>query len=72
MTEPLNFWRLTTTLTFNVAFYIFIQQIEVLNILNMIYTLYFFPLKMRLFHNSNVFPCIIYISYTGYAKIKKK
>jgi len=29
----------------NVAFYIFIQQIQVLNILNMVYTLRFFPLQ---------------------------
>jgi len=39
-------WR-TTPLTSKVAFYIFIQQIEVLNILNMIYTLHFFLFKMQ-------------------------
>ena len=33
----------------------------------------FFPSKYSLFHNSNVFgSCIIYILYTGCAKIKKK
>jgi len=31
----------------NVAFYIFIQQIKVLNILNMVYNLRFFLFKMQ-------------------------
>jgi len=31
----------------NVTFYIFIQQIQELNILNMVYTLHFFPFKMQ-------------------------
>jgi hypothetical protein len=35
----------TAALTSKVAFYIFIQQIQVLNILNMVYTLRFFPLQ---------------------------
>ena len=35
----------TAPLTCEVAFYIFIQQIYVLNILNMVYTLRFFPLQ---------------------------
>ena len=35
----------TAPLTSKTAFYIFIQQIEVLNILNMVYTLRFFPLQ---------------------------
>ena len=53
---------------------IFIQQIYVLNILNMIYTLFFFSSwKCSLFHNYKVFrSCIIHILYTGCAKIKKK
>jgi len=39
----------------------------------MVYTLRFFPSKCSLFHNSNVFSsCIIHISYTECAKIKKK
>jgi len=60
----------TAPLTSKVAFYIFIQQIWVLNILNMVYTLRFF--KCSLFHNSNVFgSCIIHILYTECAKIKK-
>ena len=38
----------------------------------MVYTLLFFSLKCSLFHNSNIFgSCIIYILYTGFAKIKK-
>jgi len=39
-------WR-TAPLTSNVALYTFIQQIQVLNILNMIYTLRFFLSKMQ-------------------------
>jgi len=59
----------TAPLTSKVAFYIFVQ----LNILNMVYTLRFFPSKCSFFHNSNVFgSCIIHILYTECAKIKKK
>ena len=35
----------TAPLTSKVAFYIFIQQIQILNILNMVYTLRFFSLQ---------------------------
>ena len=60
----------TAPLTTKVAFYIFIQQIEVLNILNTVYTLRFFSSKCSLFHNSNLFgSCIIHILYTVCAKI---
>jgi len=56
--------------TSKVAFYIVIQQIYVLNILNTVYTLVFFSSKCSLFHNSNVFGSrIIHILYTGCAKI---
>jgi len=62
----------TAPLTSKVAFYIFIRQILVLNILNILYTLFFFSSKCSLFHNSNVFGfCIIHILYTECAKIKK-
>ena len=55
------------------TFYIFIQQIYVLNILNMVYTLRVFLFKMLFFYNSNIFrSCIIHILYTGCFKIKKK
>ena len=37
----------TASLTSKVAFYIFIQQIKVLNILNMVYTLRLFLFKMQ-------------------------
>ena len=37
----------TAPLTSKVAFYIFIQQRQVLNILNMVYTLRFFLYKMQ-------------------------
>ena len=68
-----NYSGRTAPLTSKVAFYIFIQQIWVLNILNMVYILsVFFSSKCSLFHNSNVFgSCIIHILYTGCAKIKK-
>jgi hypothetical protein len=70
---PNNSYRgRTAPLTSNVSFYIFIQQIWVLNILNVVYTLSFFSSKCSLFHNSNIFgSCTIHILYTGCAKIKK-
>jgi len=62
----------TTPLTSKVAFYIFIQQIQVLNILNMVYTLRFSSSKCSLFHNYNIFgSCIIHIVHTGVLKLKK-
>jgi hypothetical protein len=43
-----------------------------LNFLNMVYTLRFFPSKCSLFHNTNIFGYfIIHILYTECAKIKK-
>jgi len=56
-----------------VAFYIFLQQIYVLNILNKVYTLRVFSLQNAVFfHNSNLFgSCIIHILYTGCAEITK-
>jgi hypothetical protein len=62
----------TAPLTPKVAFYIFIQQIQVLNILNIVHTLRFFPSKCSLFHNSKIsFSYIIHILYTGCVKIQK-
>jgi hypothetical protein len=62
----------TAPLTSKVAFYIFIQQIYVLNILNMVYTLCFSSSKCSLFHNASVFgSCITHILTTECAKIKK-
>ena len=53
--------------------FIFIQQISILNILNMLYNLYFFSSKCRLFHNATLFGfCITHILNTECAKIKKK
>jgi len=72
LTPNVNYSGRTASLTSKVAFYIFIQQIYVLNILNMVYNLLFFSSKCSLFHNSNVFgSCIIHILYTVCAKIKK-
>ena len=47
--------------------FIFIQQISVLNILNMLYNLhFFFSSKCRLFHNARLFGfCITHILNTG-------
>ena len=55
----------TAPLTCEVAFYIFIQQIYVLNILNTVYTLRFLSSSnCSLFHNCNLFgSCIIHILY---------
>ena len=52
-------WR-TAPLTSKVVLYIFIQQIYVPNILNMVYTLRFFSSKCSLFHNSNLFGLLYY------------
>ena len=53
--------------------FIFIQQISVLNISNMLYNLHFFFSKCRLFHNATLFGfCITHILNTGCAKIWKK
>ena len=47
LTLNVNYSGRTASLTSKVAFYIFIQQIYVLNILNMVYTLRFFLFKMQ-------------------------
>jgi len=49
LTPNVNYSGRTAPLTSKVAFYIFIQQIYVLNILNMVYTLRFFLFKMQFF-----------------------
>ena len=45
--NPMPYRGRTAPLTSEVAFYIFIQQTQVLNILNMVYTLHFFLFKMQ-------------------------
>ena len=53
--------------------FIFIQQISVLSILNMLYNLHFFSSKCRFLHNATSFGfCITHILNTGCAKIWKK
>ena len=55
------------------AFYIFIQQIYVLNILNMCTLSVFSSSKCRLFHNATFFGfSIIHILNTGVLKLKIK
>ena len=50
--------------------FIFIQQISVLNILNILYNLHFFSSKCRLFHNATLLGfCITHILNTGCANI---
>jgi len=72
LTPNVNYSCRTAPLTSKVAFYIFIQQIQVLSILNIAYFLRFLSSKCSLFHNSNIFgSCIIHILYTGCGKIKK-
>jgi len=72
LTPYIKYCDRTAPLTSEVAFYIFIQQIQVLSILNLMHTLRFFSSKCSFFHNSYAFDsCIIHILYTGCAKIKK-
>ena len=53
--------------------FIFIQQISVLNILNMLYNLHFFSSKFRLLHNATLFGfCITHTLNTGVLKFEKK
>ena len=47
LTPNVNYSGRTAPLTSKVSFYIFIQQVLVLNILNMVYTLRFFLFKMQ-------------------------
>ena len=58
MVNPLKpndlYERRTAPLASKVSFYIFIQQVQVLNILNMVYTVLFFFLFKMQFHNSNI------------------
>ena len=53
--------------------FIFIQQISVLNILNILYNLHFFYSKRRLFHNATLFGfCINHVLNTGVLKFEEK
>jgi len=47
LTPNVNYSGRTAPLTSKVAFYIVVQQIYVLNILNMVYTLRFYLFKMQ-------------------------
>jgi hypothetical protein len=61
----------TAPLTYRCCIFLFIQQIYVLNILNMLHTLsVFYSSTCRLFHNATFFgSCIIHILNTECAKI---
>ena len=72
LTPNVNYSGRTAPLTSKVAFYIFIQQVQVLNILNTVYTVRFFSSKCSLFHNSNVFGSVLLTFYIqGVLKLKK-
>jgi hypothetical protein len=63
----------TAPLTSKVAFYIFIQQIYVLNILNMVYTLHFFPVQNAVYFVILTYLVpVLFILYAGVLKFKKK
>jgi hypothetical protein len=47
-----------------VVFYIFFQQISILNFLNMLHKLRFSPSKCRLFHNATFFWLLYYSNFT--------
>jgi len=55
LTPNVNYSDRTASLTSKAAFYIFIQQIYVLNILNTVYSLRFFPLQSAV--------CFIILTY---------
>ena len=60
----------TAPLTSRCCIFLFIQQIYVLNILNVLHTRCFSSSKCPLFHNATFFgSCIIHILYTMCAKI---
>ena len=77
LTPNVNYSGRTAPLTNKVAFYIFIQQIYVLNILNMVYTLLFF--YIYIFQNAVCFiivtylvPVLFALYIQGVLKLKKK
>jgi len=73
LTPNVNYSGRTAPLTYKVAFYIFIQQIWVTNILNMVYTLRFFSLQNAVCFIilTYLVPVLFTFLYTECAKIKK-
>ena len=64
LTPNVNYSGRTAPLTSKVAFYIFIQQIYVLNILNMVYTLRFFSLQNAVCFI--IITCLVPVLFTFY------
>jgi len=73
LTPNVNYSGRTAPLTSKIAFYIFIQQIYVLNILNTVYTFLFFSLQNAVCFIilKYLVPVLFTFLYTGCAKIKK-
>jgi len=73
LTPNVNYSGCTAPLTSKVAFYIFIQQIYVLNILNMVYTLRFFSLQNAVYFIILMYlvPVLFTFYIQGELKLKK-
>ena len=68
-----TYWSRTAQLTSKFEFYIFIQQIEVLNILNMVYTLQFFSVQNAICFIilTYLVPVLFTVYIQGVLKLKK-
>jgi len=73
LTPNVNYSGRTAPLTSKVAFYIFIQQIYVLNILNMVHNLRFFPVQNAVFFIilTYLVPVLFTFYIQGVLKLKK-